>query len=308
MAGTCVIPAPLKAGDTVAIVSPASIIDPALVVGASDALRACGLNVAVGRHALGRCGTYSGARSERAADMIAALTDPQVKAILCSRGGYGAVHILQDIEPYVTAASPKWLIGFSDISALHALWHHKGIASVHGSMAKHLALYPADDAPNTALMHILHTSTGFDLTWGHDRRNVYGSAQGRLMGGNVAVLADLLATPYSLLQTDVILFVEDIAEPIYKVERIMWQLRLAGILPRLKGLIVGQFTDYRPNDNYAHMEDMIADMVRPYGYPVAFGAPVGHVDGNMPLLESADVCLTVDSHGSGLKYINTIHS
>ncbi|MDE7407439.1 MAG: LD-carboxypeptidase [Muribaculaceae bacterium] len=303
MSGVCVTPPPLTTGDTVAIVSPASVVDPTLVTGAAEALCKRGFNVLIGKHALGESGTYSGSRAERAADMNDALTNGDVRAILCSRGGYGAVQILDDVALQVDASNPKWLVGFSDISALHALWHHRGIASVHGSMARHLAMYAPDDAPNAALMHILGTSVGYDMTWDTDNRNRYGYCRGQLVGGNVAVLADLLATPYNLLQPGAILFIEDVSEPVYKVERIMWQLRLADILPRLGGLIVGQFTDCRANANHATMEDMIAEMTSPYSYPVAFGCPIGHFDGNMPLLESVEVTLAVETDRTQLRYI-----
>lgn len=289
---TPVFPRPLQHGDTIAIVSPASIIDPAYVAGAVAAIEARGYRAKVGAHTLGHCGSYSGTAAERLADMHAALADPSVRAILCSRGGYGCVHLIPDLLPDVDPADPRWLIGFSDVSALHALWHSRGIVSVHASMAKHLSLFSATDPDNAALWDLLEGRPQ-PVCWTPSGASRPGRACGTLLGGNLAVVADLISTPYDVFRPGSILFIEDIAEPIYKVERILWQLRLAGVLPNLAGLVVGQFTDYNPDRNYPSMEAMIADMVAPYSYPVAFGAPIGHVDHNTPLPYGATVSLDV---------------
>ena len=278
----------LKPGDTVAILSPASAVDPALIDGAVKALQSRGFNTKVMAHATGRKGTYSASAGERLDDMRSALSDPAVKAILCSRGGYGAVDMLGRLIP-----KPVWLIGFSDISALHALWQSQGIMSIHGSMARHLAEFPADDPANQALFQILCHGTQPAYSFTTHPLSRQGPVRGQLIGGNRAVLAGLISTPYDMLKPGRILVIEDIAEPIYKVERILHQLRLNGVLENLSGLLVGQFTEYRGDSNYTDMERMIADMTAPYGYPVALGAPFGHVDGNLPFVEGAEVTLNV---------------
>lgn len=278
----------LKPGDTVAILSPASAVDPALIDGAVKALESRGFNTKVMAHATGRKGTYSASAGERLDDMRSALSDPAVKAILCSRGGYGAVDMLGRLIP-----KPVWLIGFSDISALHALWQSQGIMSIHGSMARHLAEFPADDPANQALFQILCHGTQPAYSFTTHPLSRQGSVRGQMIGGNLAVLAGLISTPYDMLKPGRILVIEDIAEPIYKVERILHQLRLNGVLENLSGLLVGQFTEYRGDSNYTDMERMIADMTAPYGYPVALGAPFGHVDGNLPFVEGAEVTLNV---------------
>lgn len=278
----------LKPGDTVAILSPASAVDPALIDGAVKALQSRGFNTKVMAHATGRKGTYSASAGERLDDMRSALSDPAVKAILCSRGGYGAVDMLGRLIP-----KPVWLIGFSDISALHALWQSQGIMSIHGSMARHLAKFPADDPANQALFQILCHGTQPAYSFTTHPLSRQGSVRGQMIGGNLAVLAGLISTPYDMLKPGRILVIEDIAEPIYKVERILHQLRLNGVLENLSGLLVGQFTEYRGDSNYTDMERMIADMTAPYGYPVALGAPFGHVDGNLPFVEGAEVTLNV---------------
>ena len=123
--------------------------------------------------------------------------------------------------------------------------------------------------------------------------NRLGQCSGKIIGGNVAVIAELINTPYDIIEDDTILFIEDVSEPIYKIERIMYQLRLSGVLPRLRGLVVGQFTEYRGDSNYRDMETMIYDMVKPYSYPVAFNVPIGHVSHNIPVIESAQATLKV---------------
>lgn len=286
-----IYPAPLQPGDTIAICSPAGPIDPDKVHGAKRVLEGQGWTVQVMPHALGRHGNYSGTDDERFADLRAAFTDPAVKAILCSRGGYGIVHIVDRIDDIDLRGNAKWVIGFSDVSALHAAMAKEGVASIHASMAQGI-MRGADDPDNDALFATLRGERR-PISFNSHRLDRPGIAQGKLVGGNLAVLADLVDTPFNLLEPDTILFIEDVSEPIYKIERILYQLRLAGVLPRLRGLIVGQFTDYKPDASYHDMHQMIADMVAPYDYPVAFNAPIGHVDHNIPLIESAQVTLKV---------------
>lgn len=280
----------LSPGDLVAIVAPASAINPSLIHGAADALHRAGLRVMIAPHAAGVCGSYSGTATERLNDLHCALTNPEVKAILCARGGYGCVHLLGQIEP-----RPVWLIGFSDVSALHALWQHHGLCSIHGSMAKELALSrcPGNEA-NTRLLNILFGADIEPIRWEPHSLNRLGTAQGTLRGGNLAVVNGLAGTPYDpTAYSGSILLIEDIGEPIYKVERMMHQMRLSGALKRLNGLIVGQFTDYRPDRNGESMEQMIARLTEGYDWPRTFNAPFGHVDHNLPLLLGASAQLQV---------------
>lgn len=294
------IPAPLRDGDRIAIVSPSGPVDSALVYAAADTLRCQGYRVDIFPSALGKCGQYAASDSARLADLSAALTDSTVRAILCSRGGYGAVHLLDSLSALPLERDPKWLIGFSDISALHALLASRGIASIHGNMCKHIALGPDDEDNATFLAMLRGYRPAYEFA--PDSLNRCGQASGRLLGGNLAVIAELINTPYDVIQPGTILFIEDVEEPIYKIERIMYQLRLSGVLPRLGGLIVGQFTGYRPNDSYETMERMIADMTAPYTYPVAFNVPIGHVDHNVPVIQSAEVTLTVTPKGTSLSF------
>lgn len=291
-----IFPAPLQEGDLIAVCSPAGPIDPAKVKAAVKVLEDEGWRVRVMPHALGRSGLYAGTDDERFADLRDALLDDEVKAILCSRGGYGVVHIMERLDELDLRNNAKWVVGFSDISALHAALGRHGVASIHASMAAHIGGAGASDPDNAALFAMLRGERP-SFTFEGNTYNRPGTAEGTLMGGNVAVLADLINTRFDLLRPDTILFVEDVAEPIYKIERIFYQLRISGVLKNLRGLIVGQFTDYKPDASYDTMEHMIADMVAPYSYPVAFGAPIGHVDHNIPVIEQARVTLKVTHDG-----------
>ena len=288
-----IFPSPLTKGDKIAIISPASHILPDYVDGACNAITQMGFQPVVSNHCKGQCGGYSGTIEQRLADFLEALHNPEVKAILCSRGGYGVVHLLEYLSADDIAENAKWLIGFSDISALHAAMVASGVASIHASMAKHLTQFGVDDEATVALFNILQGKLPTYQTPSHPF-NKPGTATGTLTGGNMAVLCGLLDTEFDLLSRGDILFIEDVGEEVYKIERMLYNLRLSGVLPMIKGLIVGRFTDYRnPDGNGDSMEQMAKRMVEPYDIPVAFDFPVGHVDENMPLIEGAQVTLTV---------------
>lgn len=299
-----IFPRSIAPGDKVAILSPASIINPEYVDGACRWLRQRGYQPVIEPHTLGSVGSYSGTPAERLADFRAALADPDVRAVLCSRGGYGAVHLILEFPIDEWLADPRWLIGFSDISALHAMLNSRGIVSVHASMCKALALREADDADNSRLFSILE---GARPAYGVDPHpfNRLGEASGCLRGGNLAVIADLIATPVSPFADPegTILFIEDIAEPIYKIERILWQLRLMGFLDRVAGIVIGQFTDYRPDRNFPDMYTMLDSALAGVTCPVAFNFPVGHVDHNLPLLSGAPATLSVTSDSATLSFV-----
>lgn len=296
-----VYPQPLVKGDTIAIISPASKIDPDLVEGAKLHLKRQGYQVRVMPHANGRSGSYSATADERLEDFTDAYSDPAVRAILCSRGGYGCVHLLERAGRLDLTSDPKWLIGFSDVSALHALMASKGIVSIHGSMAKALAFHNETFPPNTALMSILNGEL-CSIEFNADPMNHHGTATGRIVGGNLAVIQALAGTRFDIFSKESILFIEDIAEPIYKVERILYQLRLSGVLQGLSGLIFGEFTEYQPDQNHKTMEDMIAPMVEDLNCPVVFHAPIGHIDGNMPVIHGATVVLRATASSVSIIY------
>lgn len=303
-----IYPSPLKRGDLIAILSPATIVKREYIEKAARALERAGFRVRVMQAAHGPAsGTFAASHEERFADLRNAFADPEVKAIFCARGGYGAIHLISRLEPEFLRRNPKWVIGFSDISALHAMMHRAGIASLHAPMAKHIALLGLEDVASKYLLELLTNDKELIYTVAGDARNLHGEAEGELRGGNLAVLNGLADTPFDILHIDenerVILFIEDISEKIYAVERMLMRLILGGNIGRLAGLIVGQFTDYAPDRNHSSMEAMISDLLARHGIslPTAFNFPVGHVDYNLPLLEGGHARLVVTKEEVTLK-------
>ena len=287
-----IIPRSLGPGAKIAIVSPSSIIKPQNVYNALPVLRDRGWEPVVSPHAFDRHGSFAGTPDNRYSDLADALTDPGVDAILCSRGGYGAVHLLERLARLPLEDTPKWLIGFSDISALHALLTSRGIASIHAPMAKALADHGGDNADNRALLDFL-AGEGLEYSLDPSPMNRPGDATGLLVGGNLSVISDLVGTPFDVIKPRRILFIEDVNEPIYKIERMLYQLRLSGVLADLAGLIVGKFSGCAPDADFASVNNIVADLTRDYSYPVAYDIPVGHVTHNIPLVCGAACSLSV---------------
>ena len=292
-----IFPKSLSKGDRVAIISPSSPVKREYIDGAAAFLRNEGYEPVIMAHAAGPAwGSYAATDVARLDDFLSAWSDRSVRAILCSRGGYGAVRLLKDISPDFLREDPKWLIGYSDISALHAMLLSAGIASIHAPMAKHLTEESSDDFSTRSLMRILRGDFPIEYNVEPHRHNITGEAEGILAGGNLAVLNGLFGTRYDILREDTILFIEDISEAIYAVERMLFHIRLSGGFGKIKGLIVGRFTDYRPDRNFTEMEDMVSSFLRReqiWDIPVAFAFPVGHVRENYPMVEGSYVRLSV---------------
>lgn len=290
-------PPALKEHDRAVILSPAGRIDAHHVTGAAALLKKWGLEPLTASHALGNQGRYSGSVEERLADLQQAMDDPSVRLILCSRGGYGVVHLLSHIDFTSFKSNPKWVVGYSDITALHAALQLQGVASLHAPMAKHLAEEHEEDV---ALSHLHDILFGRSLHYQlpvmeHLALNRTGQAKGRLFGGNLSVFTSLLGTRYAKIPKGGIFFLEEIGEHPYKVDRMIHQLRLAGVFDRIGGMIVGQFTDYEEDDQMsAPLLQSIRDAVNGYSFPLCFGFPVGHVKENYPLLMGMQAQLTVN--------------
>lgn len=303
-----VAPPLLKKGDTVAFISPATTVKGEYIDTACALLESRGFRTKVMPSAKGpECGSYASPLENRLDDFISAWKDDDVRCVFCARGGYGCVHLLDLIPGDFLASDPKWLVGFSDVSALHAMLYNAGIMSIHGPMAKHLAIERPDDECTNKLLDIMTCGPSFSYKCPLHSGNVCGIGRGVLRGGNLAVLDGLVNTPFDILDIsdgeEVILFIEDIAEPIYKVERMLWRMHLNGTLDRLKGLVVGQFTEYKPDRNWNTMEEMISSRLSYWGIdsiPVAFGFPVGHVSVNCPLVEGVEVSFEVSPEGTTL--------
>lgn len=302
IAAQITMPAPLCPGDTIALVSPSSKVKHEYIDNAAARLRSWGYEVLIGEHAYGAHGNFAGTPAERLADLQEALVDPSIKAILCTRGGYGAVHLLESLSPEEIRRHAKWLIGFSDISALHAAWLRAGVASLHAPMCKHIAEEAESQESTCYLRSVLEGRMPCYAIPSHSLNRV-GEVRARVVGGNLAVLTGLLRTPYDIFQEDTILFIEDVGERTYKVERMLYNLELCGVLSRLAGLIVGHFTDYSEDPGMCMtLYEAVHARVAHYSYPVCFNFPVGHVPQNHPMIEGAVATLTVAQQGVTLRF------
>jgi len=285
------------------IISPSGVIDPAYIDGAAARLRAWGYMVSEGAHARDVWGRFAGTDEDRLADIITALNDPSVDAILCARGGYGLQRII-DRVPAIT----KPVIGFSDITALHQLSAISGQASVHGIMCKHIATLPEDSEPLQALRRIL-ADEPVEYRWDAHPLNQFGKACAPVVGGNLSVLYGLQGTPFSLSKLSYlfpILLIEDIGERHYHIDRMIRNLCVSGVLAHLSGLIVGQFSDCDEDPLMQQtVYETIKEAVADYDYPVVFNAPVGHVEHNMPLWFNRHS--TIHSSADGVLLTNSIH-
>lgn len=287
-----VFPKPLEEGDTIAILAPSGPVRAELVEEAAAVIRGQGYVPLVFPTVYMKNGQFSGTSAERFYDMKQALLDPHIRAIICARGGYGAVHLLDSLSALPVEADPKWLVGFSDITALHGLMASKGVASIHASMATHIAR-GMEQPENVVLFDILKGKYP-EYTFAPDSLNHLGKAEGMLLGGNLSVLQGLVNTPFDLIRPGTILFIEDVGEEIYKIERWMYQMKLSGVLSGLKGLIIGQFSDMPPGRNYDSVEPMFRDILAEYpDLPVAFNMPVGHILHNNPVIVSSRATLEV---------------
>jgi muramoyltetrapeptide carboxypeptidase len=292
----------LKPVDQIRIISPSGSINPDFIDGAKNTLNSWGLQVSEGDYARSEYGRFGGTQEQRIADLQHALDDPNVKAILCSRGGYGMAQIIDKLDFSTFEKSPKWLIGFSDITILHNAITNMGIASIHGIMAKHLTELPADSDPVVKLKEILFGKLPNYFVPVHEL-NRKGISTGKLIGGNLSVLMGLRGSHFDLPYKNNILFIEDIAEKPYHIDRMMQNLRFSGALSQLSGLVVGQFSDYDEDSLMMQtIAEIIFEAVREYDFPVCFNFPAGHVDYNLPLLIGSEVRLCVAQNEAQLTF------
>lgn len=300
------MPAALKAGDTIAVVSPSGAPDSSTVAKGCATLREWGYVPIVGTHALNNYHGFAGTADERAADLLWALREPTVRAILCSRGGDGAVQVLQRIPLAEFRNHPKWVMGFSDITALHSAEVAAGVMSIHSSMCDGIAIRGERDSVNAILRSLLRGKLPAYQAPAHPL-NQQGEATGLLVGGNLSVFCGLAGSEYDFLNRvdqGLILFIEDTDEAMSKVDRMLHLLEIRGILSRLKGIIVGHFSKYKyPENGFADMYDMLHEYLQHYDYPVCYDFPVGHHSGyNYPMVEGCTVHLTVNDDGTQIVF------
>jgi muramoyltetrapeptide carboxypeptidase len=296
------LPSFLQKGDKVVILSPAGKIDKSLLTGLKKRLESWGLEPVIGKYAGHASGSYAGTIEQRAGDLQKAMDSEEVKAIFCSRGGYGAVHLIDKLDFTLFRPHPKWLVGYSDITALHCLFQANGYASLHAPMASHLSLEAEEDPCSMYLKDTLFGRMP-EYTCPPHKLNRLGTAKGILRGGNLSVLYGLRGTPYDIPAENTILFIEDVNERPHAVERMIYNLRLGGVLEKLSGIIVGQFTEYEEDKSLGkELYGALADIMKAYHIPVCFNFPVGHITHNLPLICGCAVELSVTGKAVGLKF------
>lgn len=283
---------PLKKGDLIAIVAPAKAIEPELVSHARSFFEEAGYRVRIGRHCTGAFHYFSGTDLERCADLQEAIDDPEVRAIVCARGGYGCIRILDLVNWAGMLRDPKWLAGFSDVTVFHQRMQRYGMQSIHGTM-------PLNFRENSqeSLSSLLHALEGRpdDISIASLPQNQKGRGRGRLTGGNFSILYSLLGTDDQPDYTGSILFIEDLAEQLYHIDRMCYAFSKAGIFDQIRGLIVGGMTDMKDTaiPFGQTLEEIILSHFSFRNIPVAFGFPAGHIPDNRALVFGTDVELEV---------------
>lgn len=286
-----VIPPYLKQGDTIGITSPAGYITLEEIQPARELMESWGLRVKVG-HTIGkRHFTFGGTDAERKEDLQQMLDDKTIKAIMCARGGYGAVRIVDQLNWTNFKQFPKWVIGFSDITVLHShINRNLGIATIHSKMCNSFPSVwaNADALQKDTILSIQRALTGTRMLYTATPNpfNKIGRATGVLVGGNLKTIESLAASASDLRTADKILFVEDTGEYMYSMDRMFWNLQRSGKLENLKGLIIGGFKEKKEegDDDFGKtLQEVVLEKVKKYNYPVCFDFPVGHQRNNFAL-------------------------
>jgi muramoyltetrapeptide carboxypeptidase len=287
-----ITPSYLKKGDKIGITACARKVSPEELEPAINAFKEWGLKVILGKNLFKAQDQFAGTDEERAEDLQLFLDDPSIKAIVGARGGYGTLRIVDRLNFDAFKKSPKWIVGYSDITVLHSHVHNLNIESLHAKMLIH---FTKENDSSEALKRALFGELNNYETSSHSL-NRRGSASGELVGGNLSLLYALNGSISDLDTTGKILFIEDLDEYLYHVDRMMLSLKRSGKLSRLAGLIVGGMTDMRDNiiPFGKTAEEIILDAVKEFNYPVCFNFPAGHVERNLPLYLGRTIRLNVD--------------
>lgn len=294
----------LKAGDTVAIVAPSGVLKNRFdeVNRAKQLLESWKLHVVIGKHVFNQANHFAGTDQERCEDFQMALDDPKIKAIWSARGGYGTVRILDSLDYTKFLKQPKWIIGYSDITALHNQLHNLGVQSLHAIMGVSLPENLEDIADSIATFK--NTLFGQPLRYAlkGSKYNKSGDANGVLVGGNLTILHTMLGSKDSIDTDGKILFIEEIGEYKYHIDRMLQSLKRAGYFDNCKGVIVGDMSRMRKNTTLwgTSIEQLILDALSDYNFPIAFNMPAGHEKDNRALILGRQVVLKVDKSKSTL--------
>lgn len=296
-------PKSLKKGDKIAIISPAGSVEIPQLDKTLELIKSKGYEPILGENLYIKYQngySYAGTEKERINDINWALNDPETSAVWTSRGGYGCQHLVQHLDLKEFRKNPKWYIGYSDNTVIQSYLLKKGFASIHGQTIKTSSFGVTEESYELIFDILKGKKLNYKIDSNPDNR--VGETSGILVGGNLALIYALLGTPYSFDFTDRILFIEDIGENFYALDRMIMSLELAGVLKKIKGLIVGGMTNMgKENENKEYEESfdsfayqLIANRISKYDFPTVFGFPNGHIFDNRPLIIGSEINLKVE--------------
>lgn len=287
------IPPFLKPGDTIGIVSPAGKIKKEHIDRGKKIFESWGLNVIIGKNALNKYFSFAGNDEQRANDFQTMLNNKKVKAIICSRGGYGILRIMEKLDFNRFKNNPKWIAGFSDVSILHSYINNScKTMSLHSPMPKNF-----EYATQHSIECMRKILFGENITYSFPshKLNRHGTVSGILTGGNLSILHSVFKTAFDVSYKNKILFIEDLNENLYHIDRMIRSMRLRGVFNQIKGLIVGGMTDMKENkkDFGEDAYDIIFNNLKGIDIPVCFGFPAGHIENNLPLIMGSKITLDI---------------
>lgn len=291
----------LKSGDVIGIVAPASYVTEEDVLPSLEMIHSWGLRARLGRHLFGCRNSFSGTDAQRSSDFQEMIDNEEVRAIWCARGGYGCLRIIGRLNLQPLIDKPKWIIGYSDVTVIHAALQQMGIESLHAVMPRCMnSAKPDIHSFDTLKEALFGNLTRYDFD--SHPKNRCGTSKGILAGGNLSVLFSLKGTPWDLSTERKILMVEDTGEYLYHIDRMMVNLRLSGKLEQLNGMVIGGMSDMKVSasgfrKSYA---DIIREAVRDYTFPVIYGFAAGHVSPNKALIFGRTVTMHVSKAESSL--------
>jgi len=296
-----IVPPSLKAGDSIAIIASARKVSKEELAPARAMLESYGLRVVYGLNLFAAEHQLAGSDAQRAADLQWAISDPGINAVLFARGGYGTVRIIDQVDLSPLLQQPKWFAGYSDITLLHSELNTIGIASLHSTMA---FSFDKHEEATRSLKQLLFGEP-LSYTCEPHALNRNGNAHGELVGGNLSILYAMAGTHSDLNTEGKILFLEDLDEYLYHIDRMMLQLKRSGKLSKLKGLVVGGMNDMKDNaiPFGKTAEEIIREAVSSFDYPVCFNFPAGHIPRNLALYLGREVSLGVNENNSQLHYL-----
>ncbi|MBN2597002.1 MAG: LD-carboxypeptidase [Marinifilaceae bacterium] len=293
-------PAALVKGDKIGIISPAGKIDPEKVGVAVVKLEDAGYKVVLGNHVFDVENQFAGSDMNRLCDFQLMLDDPEIKAILCARGGYGSVRILEHLDFDLFIRNPKWIIGYSDITVFHSYLNNiLGVESLHATMPVNFSSEKEEDKSVSTLLHSLAGNLeNYEISSHELNRN--GVTEGELVGGNLSILYSLRGTVMDFESHGKILFIEDVGEELYHLDRMMKNFKMGGKLSELQGLIVGGMSDMKAGDpDFGKTAyEIILESIENYSYPVVFDFPSGHIKQNWALPFGRFLRLDVNEKGA----------